>query len=181
MEHFQSVSSHSLYILVDVFQIIPPKQWTPMSKHVPDDFVLEHVFMQTRSELSHGGWEIINTEMESMTYRDYVTANDTKFFDEDRFWASDAPLRKNMHSIDNNLSLFGNDVQLCNLSKLTKTHSNIHETKPEKVSNNWLLFCLSLFTNENNSHGFLRKLELSNECEYVKRHQKSIVKGSVRR
>lgn len=138
MEHFQSVGSHSLYILVDVFQIIPPKQWTPMSKQVPDDFVLEHVYMQTRSKLPHGGWEIEDTKMESMTYRDYVQsakANESEFFDEDSFW-NDTPSRKNMYSINNNLSLFGDNVQLWNLSKLTKTHSNIHGTKPENVSDN---------------------------------------------
>ncbi|XP_055312027.1 probable lysine-specific demethylase 4A [Sitodiplosis mosellana] len=112
-------------------KVIPPPEWEPKSKIIPGEFMLENVYSQRHDKLQHGGYEIINTKLDPMTYSHYVqlaTANECEI-NEDKFWENVASKSSsNLYAIDNDISLFGDDVSLWNLSKLTKTHSNIHGT-----------------------------------------------------
>lgn len=132
-----------------VSQVIPPPEWSPQSRNVPDDFICSSVHEQTREQLLLGASQVVNKKKDPMSYVDYanmVKKNESELIEtdfENSFWADDK--NKILYSIDNNLCLFGENVLLWNLNKLTNVHSNIHGTRIENVS-----FILKLFLNNIN-------------------------------
>lgn len=73
---------------------------------------------------------------EQIAYNDYAAystkrqkayANKTLEEIEDIFWRSGIS-KSRKYAIDNEITLFGDDVEMWNLSKLTNEHSNIHTT-----------------------------------------------------
>lgn len=64
-------------------------------------------------------------------FHDYATSKDLwRLKDEefeDKFWQSKPTVLK--YSVNNEASLFGDDVELWNLNKFNSTHSNIHTSK----------------------------------------------------
>lgn len=128
--------------------MIPPPEWSPQSRNVPDDFICS-IYEQTREQLCLGASEVVNEKKYPMSYVDYanmVKKNESELIEtelENSFWADDK--NKILYSIDNSLSLFGENVLLWNLNNLTNVHSNIHGTRIENAS-----FILKLFLNNIN-------------------------------
>lgn len=96
---------------------------------------------QKYSKLSLGCYELSNEQPTERTYEDFQSlakAQTIKIFGaiefedvertEDMFW-SQMNIESREYAMDNELSLFGDDVAAWNLDKFTKDESSIH-TKP---------------------------------------------------
>lgn len=95
--------------------------------------MLKKVGTQSQTELSTNGKEVFYTSFEQTKYsnfEEYANCKDQWMLDtnalEDKFWDSSPSETK--YAINNELSLFGDDVQLWNLNQFDRNHSNIHET-----------------------------------------------------
>lgn len=95
--------------------------------------MLTEVGCQEQTELLTNGKEVCFTTFEQMRYGDfaeYANSKDQWRLDttacEDKFWNSSP--RSTKYAINNELSLFGDDVKLWNLNGFDRNDSKIHET-----------------------------------------------------
>lgn len=94
--------------------------------------------------LANGGMEVVFEKFEEMTYAKYVAYAkkfilDGKSFEdiEDNFWDMKPTTAK--YAINNEISLFGDDVKLWNLSRFTNAESNLHASPYYRsVIKNWV-------------------------------------------
>lgn len=124
------------YLVSYILKVIPPPEWSSNSESIKNNFVLKEVGSLNCESLLLGGKEVFYTEFDQMSYRDfmaYSTEKEKVYIDksleelEDIFWKSEIAKPKK-YAINNEMSLFGDDVDIWNLSKFTNFQSNIHAT-----------------------------------------------------
>lgn len=114
------------------FQVIPPPEWQAKSKDVDPEFVLEKVHTQKCSALLLGAKQVFFGDEEvSKSYAQFAEDAFARDDDatvaeiEDAFWSKGIE-EPRKYSIENELSLFGDDVMTWNLNTFTSNQSNIH-------------------------------------------------------
>lgn len=127
-------------IFFNIVQVIPPAEWSSKSQQISDDYVLSSITIQKPSKLKHGGFDIGFDKLETMTYANYV--KECKEMEaklcggqkltveqiEDLHWSKLCKVKKK-YAINNDKSLFGEDVSIWNLDKFTSKESTIHSNQ----------------------------------------------------
>lgn len=125
------------------FQIIPPQEWSPESQEVESDLKLTTVISQKAKKLLLGGFDLaFSKKPTSMLYAKYSKlsiarenrhdiGNMSLANIEDMHWKTICESAK-LYALNNQMSLFGENVQIWNLDRFTKSHSSIHGTQPHK-------------------------------------------------
>lgn len=136
-------SSRFFYIHINSFKIIPPPEWSPNSRNIPNDFELNTVVKQSADELKSGIFDLFTNDVKKMPYGEFiklVEAETKNYFDgrklsieeiENIYWQNITNDRH--YAIDNELSLFGEDTITWNLDRFTDVESNIHFKKPHNL------------------------------------------------
>lgn len=133
-------------------KVTPPQEWRKeyKSKVLSDDFELSYVVNQKSARLSGDVWHFEQEKLCVMNLSNFKNLTKNKTLKnknireiENEFWKTIDQTK--MYSLNNEVSLFNDELKSWNLNKFTNMHSNIHGTtihdKLSKVSKLYFNLC----------------------------------------
>lgn len=111
-------------------KVIPPLGWDAKSKNVEDGFRLKKVVVQTATKRNEGAYHMYHRSEKTMTFKKFKETAGAALLEsvsevEDRFCGEVNGMQRN-YAINNEMSLFGAEVDLWNLDRFTEKESIIH-------------------------------------------------------
>lgn len=143
------------------FKVIPPPEWSANSKKIPPDFILSSIVKQKPKKLALGGFDLLPSAFKLMSFENFVKFSEQKkkkLFGtrslsieeiENLHWEKLCSVEK-CYSLNNSMSLFGDDVNVWNLDRFTKSESNIHGSQTHHTLDVSLILLIHMQFKESN-------------------------------